>query len=126
MRLHHVQLAIPVGGEDGCRRFWGDTLGMVELEKPPVLAARGGCWFRGGALEVHLGVEQDFSPALKAHPGFLVTNLPALAARIEASGIPVTWDENFPGFVRFHCSDPFGNRLEFLEPLSASHRSTED
>jgi len=117
VRLHHLQLAIPAGSEDACRRFWGDTLGLVEVEKPPALAARGGCWFRGGGLEVHLGVEQDFSPARKAHPGFLVTDLPALAARIEALGIPVTWDADFPGFSRFHSADPFGNRLEFLESL---------
>lgn len=70
-RLHHVQLAIPAGGEERCRAFWGGVLGMRELEKPPVLAARGGCWFRGGDLEVHLGVEQDFVPARKAHPGIL-------------------------------------------------------
>ena len=118
LRLHHVQLAIPAGGEDACRRFWGDALGMVEVEKPPVLAARGGCWFRGGGFEVHLGVEEEFSPARKAHPGFLVTDLPGLAARIEATGLPVTWDEDLPGFSRFHSADPFGNRLEFLTPLS--------
>ena len=68
-RLHHVQLAIPAGGEQACRAFWGGLLGMDELAKPPVLAARGGCWFRGGGVEVHLGVEQDFTPAAKAHPG---------------------------------------------------------
>jgi len=118
VRLHHVQLAIPRGGEDVCRRFWGDTLGMVEVEKPPVLAARGGCWFRGPGLEVHLGIEQDFVPARKAHPGFLVDDLPALALRLEAAGVAITWDEDFPGFARFHTDDPFGNRLEFLEPLS--------
>jgi catechol 2,3-dioxygenase-like lactoylglutathione lyase family enzyme len=114
--MHHVQLAIPRGGEEQCRAFWGDVLGMRELEKPPVLAARGGCWFRGGELEVHLGVEEPFSPARKAHPGLLVDGLPALAARLEAHGHPVTWDDDFPGHDRCYSTDPFGNRLEFLQP----------
>lgn len=113
--LHHVQLAIPGGGEDLCRAFWGGVLGMDELEKPPILAARGGCWFRGGGVEVHLGVEQDFSPARKAHPGVLVRDLPALERALEAAGVAVTWDPEFPGHDRFYSVDPFGNRLEFLE-----------
>ncbi len=119
VRLHHVQLAIPAGGEDACRAFWGATLGMVELEKPPALAARGGCWFRGGGVDLHLGVERDFSPARKAHPGIVVNDLPALARRFEGSGVAVTWDDDFPGFSRFYAADPFGNRLEFLEPHRA-------
>lgn len=120
-QLHHVQLAIPPGGEDACRMFWGGMLGMVELEKPPVLASRGGCWFRGGGLEVHLGVEQDFAAARKAHPGILVNDLAGLAARLEASGVPIKWDDDFPGFSRFYAADPFGNRLEFLEASTRSH-----
>ncbi|MFJ8075208.1 VOC family protein [Streptomyces sp. NPDC096176] len=118
--LHHVQLAVPPGAEDRCRRFWGDVLGMRELQKPPVLAARGGCWFRGGGLEVHLGVEQDFAPARKAHPGILVRSLRSLAARLEECGHEVTWDGEFPGHDRFYAHDPFGNRLEFMEPHPAS------
>ena len=114
--LHHVQLAIPPGGEDRCRAFWGDVLGMQEVDKPAVLAARGGCWFRGGGLEVHLGVEEEFAPARKAHPGILVRNLAELATAFEAAGVKVTWDGEFPGHDRFYASDPFGNRLEFLEP----------
>ena len=117
-RLHHVQLAIPTGGEEECRAFWGGVLGMDELEKPPVLAARGGCWFRGGGLEVHLGVEQDFAPARKAHPGILVDDLRGLAGTLTAAGVEVTWDGEFPGHDRFYAADPFGNRLEFLEPSS--------
>jgi catechol 2,3-dioxygenase-like lactoylglutathione lyase family enzyme len=113
-RLHHVQLAIPTGGEPECRAFWGDLLGMDELEKPPVLAARGGCWFRGGGVEVHLGVERDFTAAAKAHPGILVDDLPGLAETLAA--VEVTWDDEFPGHARFYAADPFGNRLEFLEP----------
>ena len=117
-RLHHVQLAIPAGGESACRDFWGGVLGMTELEKPPVLAARGGCWFRGGGLEVHLGVEEPFSPARKAHPGILVEDLDGLAVALEDAGMTVTWDGEFPGHRRFYAADPFGNRLEFLEPSS--------
>lgn len=117
-QLHHVQLAIPKGGEEECRAFWGGVLGMDELEKPPVLAARGGCWFRGGGVEVHLGVEQDFAAALKAHPGILVSNLREMAEALTACGVEVSWDGEFPGHDRFYASDPFGNRLEFLEPRS--------
>jgi catechol 2,3-dioxygenase-like lactoylglutathione lyase family enzyme len=114
--LHHVQLAIPAGGEPACREFWGGVLGMTELDKPPVLAARGGCWFRGGSLEVHLGVEESFAPARKAHPGILVDGLRALADRLVEAGVEVVWDDEFPGHERFYASDPFGNRLEFMEP----------
>jgi catechol 2,3-dioxygenase-like lactoylglutathione lyase family enzyme len=114
-RLHHVLLSIPTGGEEDCRSFWGNALGMTELVKPPILAARGGCWFRGGGLEVHLGVEKVFTPARKAHPAILVTDLAAFADHLQAFGITVTWDDNFPGFSRFYSYDPFGNRLEFLE-----------
>jgi catechol 2,3-dioxygenase-like lactoylglutathione lyase family enzyme len=117
-RLHHVQLAIPPGGEDACRQFWGVTLSMAELTKPPELAARGGCWFRGGGLEVHLGVEADFRPARKAHPGIEVRDLAMLTARLEAAGVDVTWDDRLPGHDRFYAPDPFGNRLEFLQPRS--------
>ncbi|MPQ96671.1 glyoxalase [Modestobacter sp. I12A-02628] len=114
--MHHVQLAIPPGGEDASRAFWRDVLGMTELDKPPVLAARGGCWFRGGGLEVHLGVEDGFVPARKAHPGVLVRGLDQLAEVLERAGHPVTWDGEFPGHRRCYAADPFGNRLEFLEP----------
>jgi catechol 2,3-dioxygenase-like lactoylglutathione lyase family enzyme len=119
VRLHHVQLDVPAGSEQVCREFWSGVLGMTELTKPPVLAARGGCWFRGGGVEVHLGVVPDFRPSAKAHPGFLVDSLDALAARLTAHGHPVTRDEDFPGFRRFHSADPLGNRLEFLEPDGA-------
>src|SRR5450432_1544675 len=91
-RLHHVQLAIPPGAEDACRQFWGQILGLTELDKPPDQASRGGCWFGGGGLEVHLGVEADFRPAKKAHPGIEVRDLAMLAARLEAAGVKVTWD----------------------------------
>lgn len=114
--LHHVQLAMPRGEEEAARSFYGGVLGMTELEKPPVLAARGGCWFRRGGLELHLGVEDPFAPAKKAHPGLLVDGLHGLAVAIERAGRAVTWDAAFPGYARFYADDPFGNRLEFLEP----------
>jgi catechol 2,3-dioxygenase-like lactoylglutathione lyase family enzyme len=115
-RVHHVQLSIPAGGENASRAFWGGVLGMRELPKPQFLAARGGCWFGGGGIEVHLGVEADFVPARKAHPGILVSGVKDLAARLEEHGVELQWDENIPGYARFHTHDPFGNRLEFLEP----------
>ncbi len=117
--VHHVQLAIPPGGEDLARRYYRDILGMTELAKPPALAARGGCWFRRGAVEVHLGVERDFRAAAKAHPGILVRDLDALAERLKAAGAAVDWDDDFPGHRRFYSRDLHGNRLELLEPLAA-------
>lgn len=117
--LHHVQLAIPVGSEDQARAFYGGVLGMQELDKPSVLAARGGCWFRAGGWEIHLGVDTPFTPARKAHPGVLVENIDSLAARLVAADLVVEWDDNFPGHRRFYASDPFENRLEFLEPHRA-------
>lgn len=123
-RLHHVQLSIPSGGEDASRAFWSGVLGMRELPKPPVLAARGGCWFGSGeagssAVEVHVGVEEPFVPADKAHPALQVAGIRDLAARLEESGVEVQWDETVPGLDRFHAHDPFGNRLEFVEPQAA-------
>jgi catechol 2,3-dioxygenase-like lactoylglutathione lyase family enzyme len=116
-RLHHVQLAIPPGGEDLAREFYGDILGMTELEKPPALAARGGCWFRLGGLEIHLGVEEGFRSAAKAHPGILVDGLDRLAHALAERGRDVQWDGNFPHHRRFYARDLHGNRLEFLELL---------
>jgi hypothetical protein len=114
--VDHVQLAIPAGGEDECRAFWGDVLGLPELPKPAILAARGGCWFDGPGFQIHLGVEPDFRPARKAHPGFRIRGIRALADRLAAAGYPVTWSDEVPGQDRFHSADPFGNRLEFVEP----------
>ncbi|SOD63470.1 hypothetical protein SAMN06297387_11117 [Streptomyces zhaozhouensis] len=116
---HHVQLAVPAGSEPELRAFYGGVLGMTELPKPPALAARGGCWFRAGAFELHLGVEEGFRPAAKAHPGVLVSDLDALAARLGAAGVALRRDEALPGYRRFHTHDPVGNRLEFLQPLPA-------
>ena len=116
--LHHVQLAVPPGSEGECRRFWGTILGCEEIAKPPALAGRGGCWFRLGTMELHLGVEAEFRPSAKAHPGILVDDIRALARRLEDHGVAVEWDDGFPGFERFYCHDPFGNRLEFLQPAT--------
>ncbi|MFE7949259.1 VOC family protein [Streptomyces sp. NPDC057426] len=115
--VDHVQLAAPTGSEDRLRRYYGEVLGMVEVAKPPVLAARGGCWFQAGPVQLHLGVEEDFRPARKAHPGLRVTGIEEYAARLEERGALVVWDDNLPGHKRFYSEDPVGNRLEFLEPL---------
>jgi catechol 2,3-dioxygenase-like lactoylglutathione lyase family enzyme len=114
--LHHVQLAIPTGGEDRARGFYGDVLGLEEVPKPPALAARGGAWFRGGGLEIHLGIEEPFTPAEKAHPGILTQDLGSLRARLADAGVDVRPDDLFPGYQRFYVDDCFGNRLEFLQP----------
>lgn len=113
-RLHHVQLAIPPDSEDECRRFYVDKLGMTEVQKPSELAARGGLWVRAGLLEIHLGVEQDFRPARKAHPGIFVEDLDGFAKQLASRGVEIVWDDDFPGFRRFYVSDALGNRLEFL------------
>ena len=113
--LHHTQLACPVGSEDDLRRFYVGVLGMVEIAKPPVLAARGGAWFRGGTAELHLGVDEPFSPARKAHPGLVVRDLDDIIARLDAAGAPVEADPNFPGFRRIYTADPVGNRVELLQ-----------
>ena len=81
------------------------------------MAARGGAWFRAGALELHVGVEDDFRPARKAHPGLLVEDLTAFAEHLESHGVDVEWDDRFPGFRRCYVADPHGNRIELLEPL---------
>jgi catechol 2,3-dioxygenase-like lactoylglutathione lyase family enzyme len=113
-----VQLAMPSGREADARAFYEGVLGITEVPKPPNLAKRGGCWFVRGELKLHLGVESDFRPARKAHPALLVENLAALKTRIEAAGYPVRTDESLPGYNRIYVEDPFGNRIELIEPLS--------
>jgi catechol 2,3-dioxygenase-like lactoylglutathione lyase family enzyme len=126
--LHHVQLAIPAGAEAVAERFYGDLLGLVRVEKPAALAGRGGAWFRGpgGSLEVHLGVEEPFVPARKAHPAFEVHGIGAMADRLASASVAIVWDdaEAFPGRRRFHAADPFGNRLEFVEAEPAADLMT--
>ncbi|MBR7675767.1 VOC family protein [Streptomyces daliensis] len=125
--VDHVQLAAPPGSEDALRAYYAGVLGMTELPKPPALAARGGCWFASGdptgappGVVLHLGIEEDFRPARKAHPGIRVRGLDALATALRAAGAPVTWDEALPGHRRLYSADPVGNRLEFLEPAPGS------
>ena len=114
--LDHVQVAIPVGSEPIARAYYGTVLGMDEIPKPPALARRGGCWFTSGSAVLHLGVEESFAPAKKAHPAFLVTDLDALAATLAEAGASVTRaDGELPGVRRLHTFDPFGNRLEFQQ-----------
>jgi predicted enzyme related to lactoylglutathione lyase len=114
--LDHVQVAIPAGGEGAARAFYGSLLGMAEQPKPAALAGHGGCWFRGGAAVLHLGVEEPFHPARKAHPAFLVAELDALEDRLSAAGHDcVRADNDIPGVRRFHTLDPFGNRIEFQQ-----------
>ncbi|MFG1990265.1 glyoxalase [Actinoplanes sp. NPDC048988] len=117
-RLHHVQVLCPPGGEDDARGFYGGVLGMTELPKPPALAARGGCWFRGGGWEIHVSPVADFVAARRAHPGVLVNDLDGLAERLKTAGRPVEWDAHFPGHRRFYSQDDHGNRLEFLEAVT--------
>jgi catechol 2,3-dioxygenase-like lactoylglutathione lyase family enzyme len=117
--LHHVQVRCPAGGETEARSFYGDLLGLEEVDKPPELAKRGGVWFRGAGYELHVGVETPFTPAKKAHPAFLVDDVDSCAARFEAAGFPVGWDGNFPEYRRFHTCDPHGNRVEILGRLDA-------
>jgi catechol 2,3-dioxygenase-like lactoylglutathione lyase family enzyme len=114
--IDHVQIAIPAGGEEQARRFYGALLGLQEIEKPANLRKRGGVWFMTGNLQLHLGVDQAFRPAEKAHVAFRVTGLAGTRGRLEAAGYTVTEDEPLPGFDRFYVLDPFGNRMELLEP----------
>ena len=116
MRFHHIQLAMPPGREDDARAFYNGVLGLEEVPKPPALAARGGCWFREGAVELHLGVEERFAPARKAHPAIVVDDLAAIRDRLDAAGADVAEDVPIDGHRRIHTSDPFGNRLELLQP----------
>ena len=116
--IDHVQIAIPVGGEDAARPFYRDLLGLTEIPKPPELAKRGGAWFEG-AVKVHLGVEQNFRANVKAHVAFEVDDVAGLAARAAAAGFKTQFDDDLDGFERVYLYDPFGNRLEFLKPVSA-------
>jgi catechol 2,3-dioxygenase-like lactoylglutathione lyase family enzyme len=135
VRLHHVQVACPPGGEDGARRFYGAGLGMTEVEKPEGLRGRGGAWFRDASslgsstqgfrsrdgAEIHVGVEDPFVPARKAHPALLLADsaeLEATAERLGVAGFEVDWSQrdSFAGHLRFHTYDAHGNRVELLSP----------
>ena len=113
--IDHVQLAMPPGGETKARAFYGSLLGLEEIPKPAALAGRGGAWFRSGSVQVHLGVEEPFQPARKAHPAFQVRGLAELVRRCETAGYQITRDAPLPGQDRVHVADPFGNRIELIE-----------
>jgi catechol 2,3-dioxygenase-like lactoylglutathione lyase family enzyme len=115
--VHHVQLAAPPGSDELSRHYYGTVLGMTEVPKPPALAARGGVWFRSEEFELHVGIEEGFRPAGKAHPGIIVSDIDAVVKRLGDPGVAVQWDDNFPGFRRCLLAEPHGNRLELLEPL---------
>ena len=114
--LDHIQLAMPPDREAEARAFYADLLGIPEVSKPSNLAHRGGCWFERGAVKVHLGVEADFHPARKAHPAFLVDDLAALLAVMAAAGCLIRTDEPLKGYERAYVDDPFGNRVELMQP----------
>jgi len=114
--LDHVQLAMPAGEEDAATAFYSGLLGLPRVPKPPNLEARGGCWFESGPVRLHLGVEADFRPARKAHPALLVADLPGLVARLAAGGVVARTDEPLAGYDRVYVDDPFGNRIELMEP----------
>ena len=114
--IDHVQLAMPTGREDDARAFYRDALGIPEVTKPSNLVARGGCWFERGPLKVHLGVEDNFVPAKKAHPAFVVEGLRQLATTLQGAGYRVSRDQPLEGYDRVYVDDPFGNRIELMEP----------
>lgn len=119
-QLDHVQLAMPVGREQEARSFYEGALGIPEKAKPPHLAIRGGCWFENEFVKVHLGVEEDFKPAKKAHPAFIVNDLQGLAENLRQAGYRVVADQPLEGYDRLYVDDPFGNRIELMEPKCRS------
>lgn len=121
MGIDHVQLACPPGGEAAGEAFYCGLLGLTRVTKPEPLASRGGCWFRGDGFELHLGVEEGFQPARKAHPALVAADVDALAAALEAAGHDVRWSDELPGVRRFYVDDPFGNRLEVVEHAEEGH-----
>lgn len=113
--LDHVQLAMPVKGEDLASQFYGELLALTRVSKPAALVGRGGCWFVGPGIDLHIGVDPDFRPQTKAHVALLSTDLAALRARLEAAGVAVKEDHALIGVAHFYANDPFGNRLEFVD-----------
>ncbi len=115
-RIDHILIAMPAGREAEARAFYQDMLGLTELPKPPELEGRGGCWFASGGVTVHLGVDKNFVAAGKAHPAFIVDGLAGMEKKLKQAGYRVTEDEPLPGCDRRHVHDPFGNRIELIEP----------
>ena len=118
--IDHVLLAMPAGREAEARAFYQVMLGIPEVKKPAVLTKRGGCWFEQGALKIYLGVEADFRPARKAHPALIVEDLPSLLAALGKAGYALRSDEPLEGYTRVFVDDPFGNRIELIEPNAPS------
>jgi len=118
--IDHVQLAMPAGAEDAATAFYEGLLGIPRIPKPQHLLARGGCWFEQPGVKIHLGVEADFRPARKAHPALLVADLAALVERLRAAEVVVVDDEPLEGYHRVYVDDPFGNRIELMEPQQFS------
>jgi len=114
--IDHVQIAAPEGCEAEARNFFGRLLGLEEIEKPESLRSRGGCWFKVGSRQLHIGIEEHFRPATKAHLAFAVNNIESVCAVLKRGGVLCVWDEALAGVRRFYASDPWGNRLEFTEP----------
>lgn len=112
--IDHVQLAYPVGGEAAARHFYGEVLGLVEVAKPEAMRARGGMWFQAGPIQLHLGVEPDFRPSLKAHPALRVSGFDAWRQALQSAGYQWKPSDEIPGVARAHTLDPFGNRLELI------------
>jgi catechol 2,3-dioxygenase-like lactoylglutathione lyase family enzyme len=124
--IDHIQVAMPPGEENAARAFYGDLLDFAEIVKPSSLAGRGGVWFSAGGAHLHLGVEQNFRPARKAHPAFLTDDLDAVVARLQAAGVQVSAEEPpLAGYRRVHVADPFGNRIELMEKTPAVLEETE-
>jgi catechol 2,3-dioxygenase-like lactoylglutathione lyase family enzyme len=119
MRIDHVQLAMPSDGEAMARDFYSGILGMTELPKPTVLAMRGGAWFQAGNVQLHLGVEEDFRPAKKAHVALSITDASELRSKLANAGYPIREDSAIDGLKRFFTDDAFGNRIEFIDLESA-------
>lgn len=115
VRIDHIQLAAPKGCEAAAREFYGEILGLREMEKPAALRGRGGCWFQCGDQQLHIGVESVFQPAKKAHAAFAVKEMDKLRESLRAGGIKITDDDSMPEVKRFFAEDPWGNRLEFFE-----------
>ena len=113
--IDHVQMAAPVGSEPQARRFFGELLGLEEIEKPETLRSRGGGWFRVGSRQLHIGVDRDFRPGRKAHPAFAVGDIDLAFRSLSGAGVPCSWDHARDHVRRFYADDPWGNRLEFTE-----------
>ena len=123
--LHHIQLGMPQGQESVAREFYVGVLDLVEIAKPSGLTGRGGVWFRSGALELHLGVQVPFRPAVKGHPGIAVTDLDDVIRQLQTGDREIVHDSEFPGFRRVYTADCFGNRLEFLQKCRTEHLPAE-